>query len=414
MTPVIELDRISKSYRIRHQDGGAARYQSLRDDLAGLFTLPARFLRRKPDSIEEFWALRDVSFEVHQGDVVGLVGRNGSGKSTLLKILSRITTPTAGQAVLHGRVASLLEVGTGFHAELTGRENIFFNGSVLGMRKREIARKFDEIVAFAGTEQFLDTPVKFYSSGMYVRLAFAVAAHLEPDILLVDEVLAVGDAEFQRKCLGRMEDVSREGRTILFVSHNMGSIRQLCTRGVLLRAGEATLYDSTSELAAAYSRQMRSDDGAGEVVLSRAGLRFDRFRLNGLPPGDNLQVPQGEPIRVSFRYQTERARHPLLIGLGIKNTATQEFPVYTNNHLENVRHMAEGSGLVEAELLVPSLAPGRYLLEFHLNVDDEYVFEYEPVTEFAIVEEPAFASGQVLSTFPSIVLIDSKWRFEKT
>ena len=190
------------------------------------------------DEIEEFWALRDISFEVKQGEVIGIIGRNGAGKSTLLKILSRITEPTRGRALLRGRVASLLEVGTGFHPELTGRENIHLNGAILGMRRAEIRRKFDEIVAFAQVEKFLDTPVKHYSSGMYVRLAFAVAAHLEPDILVVDEVLAVGDAEFQRKCLGKMEEVSRrEGRTILVVSHNMGVVTSLCTKALWIHQG---------------------------------------------------------------------------------------------------------------------------------------------------------------------------------
>ena len=196
------------------------------------------------DEVEEFWALKDVSFEVKQGEVLGIIGRNGAGKSTLLKILSRITEPTEGRVSLRGRVASLLEVGTGFHPELTGRENIFLNGAILGMTQREIRKKFDEIVAFAEVEKFLDTPVKHYSSGMYVRLAFAVAAHLEPEILVVDEVLAVGDAEFQKKCLGKMDEVSRrEGRTVLFVSHNMGVISNLCSLAIWLDAGQVRRWD---------------------------------------------------------------------------------------------------------------------------------------------------------------------------
>ena len=212
------------------------------------------------DEVEEFWALRDVSFEVKQGEVLGIIGRNGAGKSTLLKILCRITEPTKGRVLLHGRVASLLEVGTGFHPELTGSENIFLNGAVLGMTQREIRKKFDEIVAFAEVEKFLDTPVKHYSSGMYVRLAFAVAAHLEPEILIVDEVLAVGDAEFQKKCLGKMNEVSRkEGRTVLFVSHNHAAIRSLCTYGVVLRDGIASpKYDVVTALEHFASERQRS------------------------------------------------------------------------------------------------------------------------------------------------------------
>src|SRR5271165_4328668 len=233
---VIEVENLSKRYLVGHQSSQRERYTALRDvfgrEVRKFARNAADFVHGRQivqgDQIEEFWALRNVSFEVKRGEVLGIIGRNGAGKSTLLKILSRITEPTRGRAILRGRVASLLEVGTGFHPELTGRENIFLNGAVLGMTRAEIARKFDEIVAFAEVERFLDTPVKRYSSGMYVRLAFAVAAHLEPDILVVDEVLAVGDAAFQRKCLGRMDEISRrEGRTVLFVSHNMGAIEKL-------------------------------------------------------------------------------------------------------------------------------------------------------------------------------------------
>ncbi|HJO95132.1 MAG TPA: ABC transporter ATP-binding protein [Victivallales bacterium] len=242
---IIKVENLSKKYIIGHNrnTGDAYRYSSLRDTLAhsarGMYQRLRHPLapNKENTDLEEFWALKDINFEIKQGDRVGIIGRNGAGKSTLLKILSRITEPTIGKITLHGRVASLLEVGTGFHPELTGRENIYLNGAVLGMSKAEIKKKFDEIVDFSGVEKFLDTPVKRYSSGMYVRLAFSVAAHLEPEILLVDEVLAVGDAEFQKKCLGKMEDVSREGRTVIFVSHNMGIISSLCNRGILMQKG---------------------------------------------------------------------------------------------------------------------------------------------------------------------------------
>ena len=239
MKPVIQVENLRKKYLIKHQAGGT-HYQTLRETLA---SLPKRLLsERNSVSQEEFWALDDVSFDVMQGERIGIIGRNGAGKSTLLKLLSRITKPTTGRITLRGRVASLLEVGTGFHPELTGRENIFLNGAILGMPRQEIQYKFDEIVDFAGVERFLDTPIKRYSSGMYVRLAFAVAAHLEPEILIVDEVLAVGDAEFQRKCLGKMEEVSNsEGRTVLFVSHNMSSISALCSSALLLERGKISL-----------------------------------------------------------------------------------------------------------------------------------------------------------------------------
>src|SRR6516162_10151736 len=240
----ISVDNLSKRYLVGHQSTRRKRY-TLRDAITwearNFARKTADFLRGRQivqgDEVEEFWALKDVSFEVKHGEVLGIIGRNGAGKSTLLKILSRITEPTRGRALLRGRVASLLEVGTGFHPELTGRENIHLNGAILGMTRAEIRRKFDEIVAFAGVEKFIDTPVKRYSSGMYVRLAFAVAAHLEPEILVVDEVLAVGDAEFQKKCLGRMSEVAREGRTVLFVSHNLPSIEKLSQRVIVVDGG---------------------------------------------------------------------------------------------------------------------------------------------------------------------------------
>ncbi len=251
--PVIQVKNLGKKYLLRHLQTGR-NYRALRDVIAGKARSMVKFRgAASQPATEEFWALKDVSFSVNQGDAVGIIGRNGAGKSTLLKLLSRITEPTAGSIRLRGRVASLLEVGTGFHPELTGRENIFLNGAILGMSRVEIKRKFDEIVAFAEVEKFLDTPVKHYSSGMYVRLAFAVAAHLEPEILIVDEVLAVGDAEFQKKCLGKMQDVSTsEGRTVLFVSHNMSAISELTKRCVYLEKGLVKADGSTAAVVQQY------------------------------------------------------------------------------------------------------------------------------------------------------------------
>ena len=254
---VIRVEGLGKQY---HIGGKQERYKTLRDTLTDVLMSPFRragmLLRGHASGAAELdetiWALKDVSFEVKRGEVVGIIGRNGAGKSTLLKILSRITEPTTGRIEIHGRVGSLLEVGTGFHPELTGRENIYLNGAILGMARIEIERKFDEIVAFAEVEKFIDTPVKHYSSGMYLRLAFAVAAHLEPEILVVDEVLAVGDAAFQKKCLGKMGEVSREGRTVLFVSHNMFSLQNLCTKGLLLESGEKKLEDSITTVIGKY------------------------------------------------------------------------------------------------------------------------------------------------------------------
>lgn len=255
--PIISVEGISKRYRL----GERLPYKSLRETISNLFRAPFRRLRSQPEHI---WALADISFEVSAGEVVGVIGRNGAGKSTLLKILSRITEPSAGRAVIHGRVGSLLEVGTGFHPELTGRENIFLNGAILGMRRSEIEHKFDAIVAFAEVERFIDTPVKRYSSGMYLRLAFSVAAHMEPDILLVDEVLAVGDVAFQKKCLGKMDEVGQQGRTVMVVSHNMPSIVNLCSRAILLSEGRIELEGAADEVVQHYLATARSR--GGEVV----------------------------------------------------------------------------------------------------------------------------------------------------
>ncbi|MCA9235960.1 MAG: ABC transporter ATP-binding protein [Planctomycetales bacterium] len=258
------------------------------------------------DDVEEFWALRDVSFEVNEGEVVGIIGRNGAGKSTLLKILSRITEPTTGRVTLRGRVASLLEVGTGFHPELTGRENIFLNGAILGMTRGEIKRKFDEIVGFAEVERFLDTPVKRYSSGMYVRLAFAVAAHLEPEILVVDEVLAVGDAQFQKKCLGKMQDVAQGGRTVLFVSHNMAAVSTLCSRALVLVRGRLEQSCDTSTAIASFLESLKQD--AQNDLASRSDIKGTRaFELERIvclsADGAEGAVASGEEARIRISYR---------------------------------------------------------------------------------------------------------------
>jgi lipopolysaccharide transport system ATP-binding protein len=288
----IRCEGLAKQYRMGEREP----YRTLRDAITDAFTLPRRLLssaaRHSSNGGKNlnFWALKDVSFEIQRGEVLGIIGRNGAGKSTLLKILSRITEPTRGYADIWGRVGSLLEVGTGFHPELTGRDNIFLNGAILGMRRAEIARKFDEIVAFAEVEKFIDTPVKHYSSGMYVRLAFAVAAYLEPEILLVDEVLAVGDAQFQKKCLGKMSDVSRHGRTVLLVSHNMTVVNQLCPRTILFSNGNIELDGRTSDVIATYLKA--GSDSAGEHVWDD---------LKRAPGNDNVRL---RSIRTLARGQT--------------------------------------------------------------------------------------------------------------
>ena len=254
----IKVENIGKRYRVGQYVGSGARYKTLRESLTNAAKAPFRRLRHPPSTIRRsksspfLWALRDVSFEVKRGEVLGIIGKNGAGKSTLLKILTRVTEPTEGRVEMHGRVGSLLEVGTGFHPELTGRENVYLSGAILGMSRKEIDRKFDEIVDFSGVEQYIDTQVKRYSNGMRVRLGFAVAAHLEPEILLIDEVLAVGDAQFQKKCLGKMDQVAGEGRTVVFVSHNMGAVSDLCPRAMLLRSGSVAMLGPSHETIAAY------------------------------------------------------------------------------------------------------------------------------------------------------------------
>jgi lipopolysaccharide transport system ATP-binding protein len=304
---VITAEGLDKKYLIDHQAEGE-RYTALRDVVArgahGLVRSAADMLRGRPliagDEVEEFWALKDVSFEVKRGEVVGIIGRNGAGKSTLLKILSRITEPSAGRVTIRGRVASLLEVGTGFHPELTGRENIYLNGAILGMTRVEIRKRFDEIVAFAEVEKFLDTPVKRYSSGMYVRLAFAVAAHLEPEILLVDEVLAVGDAEFQRKCLGKMGEVASGGRTVLFVSHNLPAVSGLCNNLIVLANGRTSFHGDPAQGISRYLSHFRSPLLAGSSEYRPPAISGAVARLTSA----RLMDEQGIPTAV-FRQDQE-------------------------------------------------------------------------------------------------------------
>lgn len=345
----VEVNQIGKRYRI---GVSASQYNTLRDTLAGVLQNPKNRLHTKMTEANSFWALKDVSFKVEEGKAIGIIGRNGAGKSTLLKILSRVTEPTEGSALIHGRVGSLLEVGTGFHPELTGRENIFLNGAILGMKRTEIERKLDEIIAFSEVERFVDTPVKRYSSGMYLRLAFAVAAHLDPEILVVDEVLAVGDAEFQRKCLGKMSDVARQGRTVLFVSHNMSAIMRLTDQTVVLEHGKVVMQGPTVDAVDYYLSQGFSQEGQHEWkedefdknpapfhpirirVLSDAGTVSDTVRstekfhveldysldedITGLRVGFYIISTRGEFVLTSFdvddqerfeKYSTRKAGH---------------------------------------------------------------------------------------------------------
>lgn len=291
MRPILEVSHVSKKYRIGHSPGS---YHSLRDRIANFF--------RSDEVTEDFWALKDVSFQVERGQTLGIIGKNGAGKSTLLKILSKIVIPTEGKITSRGRMASLLEVGTGFHAELSGRENIFFNGSILGMKRVEIEKHFDEIVDFAGTEKFLDTPLKHYSSGMQLRLAFAVAAFLEPEILVIDEVLAVGDAEFQRKCMGKMEDVSKSGRTILFVSHDLNAVANLCRRVVVLKSGSIA-FDGEANAGIDFYQKgyQRSQSYKVAHAPARKPVYFEEVTVSHADGSPASNFMYNQPIRIDFK-----------------------------------------------------------------------------------------------------------------
>ncbi len=324
----IHVENLSKSYRIAHQ-GEVRQYKTLREDLVALPRRLSGLARGQNGTSETFWALKDVSFDVHEGEVIGIIGRNGAGKSTLLKILSRITEPTRGRAEIYGRVGSLLEVGTGFHPELTGRENIYLSGAVLGMTRAEVQRKFDEIVAFAEIEKFLDTPAKHYSSGMYVRLGFAVAAHLEPEILLVDEVLAVGDTQFQKKCLGKMGEVAKEGRTVLFVSHNMAAVNSLCSTCLLLEKGSIVQSGDTKTVISHYLNQQRESlDGEVDLAdphLRRNSLEQSLFKWNRLVVTDSYgnrttSIGLKEAFRLTMQGVLRQATDDLRVGFSIDSS----------------------------------------------------------------------------------------------
>lgn len=364
---VIRVENLCKKYIIGHQK--QERYTALRDVLAdGAKSFGQQMLKpfgkRMPNpDVEEFWALKDVSFEVKRGDRVGIIGRNGAGKSTLLKILSRITEPTTGRISIKGRVASLLEVGTGFHPELTGRENIYLNGAILGMSKAEIKLKFDEIVAFAEVEKFLDTPVKRYSSGMYVRLAFAVAAHLEPEILVVDEVLAVGDAAFQKKCLGKMEEVGREGRTVLFVSHNMQAVSTLTQSCLILSKGQCVYQGLTESGIAEYLREGYSEELVYKDLQSDFEPRITRVELGTSEPS-NVQL-NGEPMEVHFEITTPVPIKGASLSFQVLNSLQQ--PVLHLWTFDSERPMCREAGVFHLNCKIPKvrLYMGSYTLVVH-------------------------------------------------
>lgn len=350
----MHVEKLSKQYHLR--SGGRERYSTLRDSIMNVFKLQRNHDRREG----VFWALKDISFDVKPGEVMGIIGRNGAGKSTLLKIISRISSPTRGVIDLHGRVGSLLEVGTGFHPELSGRENVYLNGAILGMQRSEIDRKFDEIISFAGTEKFIDTPVKHYSTGMYLRLAFSVAAHIETEILLVDEILAVGDADFQKKCLNKMSDVAQEGRTVLFVSHNMAAIRSLCTSGIVLDRGEMRFYGEIRDAVQFYGNLVTARDQ--QETLNVADVGFTNVRV----AGENTDgITTGAPFKASCTLHLQVA----LPGFQLFCILQNEFgEVLVHGHNTGLEAHAAVPGIYQIDVSFPALwfRPGLYSLHFKL------------------------------------------------
>lgn len=386
----IRVEDVSKRYFLGAAEKAPTTFV---EAVGGLFAAPWRRFRElsQADAVDrEFWALRHVSFEVREGDVIGIVGHNGAGKSTLLKILSRITEPTTGTIRLRGRVASLLEVGTGFHPELTGRENIYLNGSILGMTRREIAAKFDAIVDFSGVETFLDTPFKRYSSGMGVRLAFAVAAHLDPEILIVDEVLAVGDAQFQKKCLGKMSEVAGSGRTVLFVSHNLSAVENFCTRGILLRQGELILDGSSGDIVDRYLAEIHRDSTSGAELPPVRGVRL---RVETV--GEAGPIKPGEPMRFHLELKTETPLHEASVAIGIDDSRGQRLTtLFTFQQMQQSWEIPRQATL-EARWNAVNLAPGSYSLNVTLYDGLTLKAHWERAAVMSIVDGDYFGTGRM-------------------
>jgi len=398
--------------------GPQEKYLTIRDAIVNSVKMPFKRFHRAPPG-EEFWALKDISFDVEQGQVVGIIGRNGAGKSTLLKILSRVTTPTKGTIELHGRVGSLLEVGTGFHPEMTGRENIFLNGSILGMKKVEIEQKFDEIVKFSEIDKFIDTPVKRYSSGMYVRLAFAVAAHLEPEILVVDEVLAVGDAQFQKKCLGKMGDVAKEGRTVLFVSHNMAAVNTLCQRGIIIENGTIK-FDGETDKAIDYYSNGRERDFINSDISKKPRKRNATLRAKII----NIEVKTYDGTIVDIMDSTKPFRVHLtieaysdvsvagyLIIYDLKNTPIL---VFCSEHFQKkIFELKKGINTISCDIGPTFLTPKKYWIGCGLTIGySEWIDHVDEGYCFVVEELDPYNSGFDYNLLRAVYHVDHSWSVE--
>jgi|SRR5688572_22580386 len=425
MSVIIKVEELGKKYIIGHQGKGYKTFrEQMQHSLHKIFSKPKKILAGSQmvegDEMEEFWALKEINFEIKQGDRVGIIGRNGAGKSTLLKVLSRITEPTTGRVLIKGRVASLLEVGTGFHPELTGRENIFLNGAILGMSRMEIKKKFDEIVDFSGVEKFLDTPVKRYSSGMYVRLAFSVAAHLEPDILVVDEVLAVGDADFQKKCLGKMTIVSRqEGRTILFVSHNMAAIQNLCNKSMVLSQGKISFPLTDTE--AAISHYLEKIFVQNEIKISdrkdRQGLgeiKLVDFRMTNGKGEEQVLYASGQEVLFKFYYECIQPQSSLnlITSLALYNTEgfyiTELSNYFTNDQIKGTND----KGCVICKVPRLPLTKGEYVMNLIIRnhgIIQDWIID---AAILSVENGDYYGTGRAIDADLKMILFEQEWSVE--
>jgi lipopolysaccharide transport system ATP-binding protein len=411
MRNCIQIEGLSKRYRI-----GILQYNlSLREQLVAFAKHPFNVARDKDESI---WALRNISFRANEGDIVGIVGRNGAGKSTLLKILARITHPTSGNVKVEGRVASLLEVGTGFHDELTGRENIYLNGSILGMRKREVDRHFDEIVAFSGVEQFIDTPIKRYSSGMRLRLGFAVAAHLDPDVLIVDEVLAVGDAAFQKKCIQAMEGLRKTGRTVLFVSHNLAAVEHLCSRGIWIDAGQIRMDGRAKEIIEAYMGEYSggltggTDLAAIEKRVGSGEIRYTKIEYLNLDGTQRGVTKSGDGLLLRFHYHAEKTVRDINFGF-VLYTPLGTLLTWTSNwhHRILIPEILPGDGYADLEIGSINLVPGTYNFSLWLTGEDQRVHDkIESGLALEIDVSDVYDCGRVLESRWGVIYFPQRWR----
>ena len=418
MKPIIKIENISKQYQLGRRN---APYSTLRETLAKAARAPRNFFSRdNSERKKSFWALRDVSFEVEPGEIVGIIGRNGAGKSTLLKILARVTEPTAGRIELYGHANSLLEVGTGFHPELTGRENIFVNGAILGMKNAEIKRLFDEIVAFAEVENFLDTVVKRYSSGMYMRLAFSVAAHLNPDILIIDEVLSVGDAQFQKKCLGKVQDVARSGRTVLFVSHNMASVENLCSRGVVLEKGKVIYDGDKSDAISKYiestSQNIGSDLSENKNRIGSGEIRIKAIEIKDTNGNPVVNVMSGQDVDICFRFETAPDyRQRTNVNMGFMIRTHLDVPVFLQHNLLTDKQWGDlpPVGAFVCRLTKLPLPPSNYRFGFSVMCGDEQLDRIDDAGDLTVIEGDFYGSGKVPMLTHGCCLVDARWELRE-